>query len=200
MLCITVLDLTVHVLNIVDPFQLNDLTKGAIKCLVACTQHSPPAKTTIASYPSGNYFKHFAHLECMMKSVVVVLFPGLELLTGLLENADNAVVGNTALCLSHCTEHQGVSEALTKTDIIKQLLVLARDQTRYSVQQNCAVLIAKLCQGHPRWVDSPSETTVRFQPTDVLQMLPFVIHSHLERLRELHGIEILHDVLKKEKH
>ena len=56
-------------------------------------------------------------------------------------------MGNAALCLSHCTQVPKVCTALTKTDIIKELLVLARDGKRPAVQQNCAILIAKLAQG-----------------------------------------------------
>ncbi|KAJ8316038.1 hypothetical protein KUTeg_006052 [Tegillarca granosa] len=60
--------------------------------------------------------------------------------------------------------------ALVKTDIIKELLVLARDGKRPTVQQNCAILIAKLAQGDSR---------------------------HLDKLRELHGVEILHSCMNQ---
>ena len=72
---------------------------------------------------------------------------GLGALIKLLKNPDESIVGNAALCLSHCTQVPKVCAALTKTDIIKELLVLARDGKRPAVQQNCAILIAKLAQG-----------------------------------------------------
>ena len=74
-------------------------------------------------------------------------FTGLGALIKLLKNPDESIVGNAALCLSHCTQVPKVCAALTKTDIIKELLVLARDGKRPDVQQNCAILIAKLAQG-----------------------------------------------------
>ena len=66
-----------------------------------------------------------------------------------------------------------VVEKLTKTQIIKHLLTLARDANKPEVRENCAILLAKLAQKDSR---------------------------HLERLRELHGIEILHSCMKFIKH
>ena len=64
-----------------------------------------------------------------------------------LKSEDEVIVGNAALCLSHCTQIPQVCSVLVMTDIIKELLVLARDGRRPAVQQNCAILIAKLAQG-----------------------------------------------------
>ena len=69
-----------------------------------------------------------------------------------IKNPDEGVIGNAALCLGHCTQVPKVCAALTKTDIIKDLLVLARDGKRPQLQQNCAILLAKLAQGDPRFV------------------------------------------------
>lgn len=77
---------------------------------------------------------------------------GLGKLIKHLKSADEVVVGNAALCLSHCTQVPKMCTALTKTDIIKDLLVLARDGKRPGVQQNCAILIAKLAQGDSKYV------------------------------------------------
>ncbi|XP_067675024.1 tetratricopeptide repeat protein 12-like [Haliotis asinina] len=115
--------------------------KSALKCLTACTQSDDSARR------------------------YVVNKKGLGLLKDLLIDEDEVVVGNAALCLSHCVLVPKAAKVLTKTDIIKELLVLARDGKKSAVQQNCAILIAKLTQGDPK---------------------------HLERLRELHGVEILH--------
>lgn len=68
----------------------------------------------------------------------------------LLKSQDEVIIGNAALCLSHCTQVPKVCQALVKTEIIKELLVLARDGKRPTVQQNCAILIAKLAQGDSR--------------------------------------------------
>jgi hypothetical protein len=101
--------------------------------------------------------------------VFIVDHKGLGTLIKQLKTDDETVIGNAALCLSHCTQVPKVCAALSKTDIIKDLLVLARDGNKAGLQQNCAILIAKLAQGDKR---------------------------HLERLRELHGIDILHNCMK----
>ncbi|XP_071094607.1 tetratricopeptide repeat protein 12-like [Haliotis cracherodii] len=119
--------------------------KSALKCLTACTQSDDSARG------------------------YVVHNKGLGLLKDLLNDEDEVVVGNAALCLSHCVLVPKAAKVLTKTDIIKELLVLARDGKQSAVQQNCAILIAKLTQGDPK---------------------------HLERLRELHGVEILHSCMQ----
>ncbi|XP_076437324.1 tetratricopeptide repeat protein 12-like [Babylonia areolata] len=94
---------------------------------------------------------------------------GISALTRLLQSKDEGIVGNAVLCLSHCTQVPGVCAFLAETDIVKQTLVWARDGRKSAVQQNCGILLAKLATGHPK---------------------------NLERLRELHGIQILHDCMK----
>jgi len=94
---------------------------------------------------------------------------GLSVLVGLLKDEDDMIVGNAALGISLCSEVPKVAEKLTKTQIVKHLLTLARDSSKPEVRENCAILLAKLAQRDSR---------------------------HLERLRELHGIEILHSCMK----
>lgn len=72
----------------------------------------------------------------------------------LLKHTDDAVVGNAALCLGHCTALPKVCKALAKTNIVMDLLVLARDQAKPTVQHNCAICIAKLAQSDPRYSQS----------------------------------------------
>lgn len=119
--------------------------KYALKALTGCTQINDHAR------------------------VFIVDHKGLGTLMKQLKSEDETVVGNAALCLGHCTQIPKVCAALSKTDIIKDLLVLARDGKKSGLQQNCAILIAKLAQGDQR---------------------------NLERLRELHGVDILHDCMK----
>lgn len=118
--------------------------KSSLKGLAGCTQINDQAR------------------------IFIVDHKGLGTLVKAIKNPDEGVIGNAALCLGHCTQVPKVCAALTKTDIIKDLLVLARDGKRPQLQQNCAILIAKLAQGDPR---------------------------HLEKLRELHGVEILHSCM-----
>lgn len=75
---------------------------------------------------------------------------GVMALAKLLSHKEESILGNAALCLSHCVQVDGVAEMLSKTDIIKELLLLARDSKKPTVQQNCAILIAKLAHGHPK--------------------------------------------------
>ncbi|KAK6173705.1 hypothetical protein SNE40_017111 [Patella caerulea] len=123
----------------------NDMIKTSIKCLTACTQINGKAQQ------------------------YVVQQKGLGHLAKLLNHEDELVKGNTALCLCHCLQVDKAGAALAKTDIVKDLLVLARDGNNSDVRQNCAILLGKLAQSDQR---------------------------HLERLRELHGIEILNDCMK----
>ena len=88
---------------------------------------------------------------------------------------DGLVVGNTALLLGHCVGHEpaaAVTQFVTSSgsrDVVAGLLELSRDQATPTARHNCAVLIARLVQAH---------------------------EPYLHRLRELHGLEILHTVLK----
>ncbi|CAG6003358.1 unnamed protein product [Menidia menidia] len=95
----------------------------------------------------------------------------LSILRHLLSSScDEMVSGNAALCLAHCFELDGVATCLLGTDIVLLLLRhAAGDAERTTVQQNAAIALGKLCRSEPR---------------------------HLDRLRELHGIEILHSCAK----
>ncbi|XP_029027046.1 tetratricopeptide repeat protein 12 [Betta splendens] len=83
---------------------------------------------------------------------------------------DETVSGNAALCLAHCLQLEGTASNLLGTDIVLLLLRRAAgDAERTAVQRNAAIALGKLCQSEPR---------------------------HMKKLRELHGIEILHSCLK----
>ena len=81
--------------------------------------------------------------------------PGLSLLRRLLRSSDDEVVlGNAALCLSHCLEVQGAALNLLATDAVPLLLRLAAaDNTpagRTEAQRNAAIALGKLCHTEPR--------------------------------------------------
>ncbi|XP_015232735.1 PREDICTED: tetratricopeptide repeat protein 12 isoform X1 [Cyprinodon variegatus] len=85
-------------------------------------------------------------------------------------SCDEVISGNAALCLAHCFELEGVATHLLGTDIVLLLLRLAAgDAKKTAVQQNAAIALSKLCQSEPR---------------------------HIHKLRELHGLEILHSCAK----
>ncbi|XP_047449271.1 tetratricopeptide repeat protein 12 isoform X2 [Mugil cephalus] len=95
----------------------------------------------------------------------------LSILRHLLSSScDEMVLGNAALCLAHCLELDGVATHLLGSDIVLLLLRRAAgDAKRTAVQQNAAIALGKLCRSEPR---------------------------HVNKLRELHGLEILHSCLK----
>ncbi|XP_005720901.1 tetratricopeptide repeat protein 12 [Pundamilia nyererei] len=85
-------------------------------------------------------------------------------------SCDEMVSGNAALCLAHCLDLEGVASDLLGTDIVLLLLQhAAGDAKRTAVQQNAAIALGKLCRCEPR---------------------------HMSKLRELHGLEILHSCVK----
>ncbi|XP_070826938.1 tetratricopeptide repeat protein 12 [Chaetodon trifascialis] len=85
-------------------------------------------------------------------------------------SCDEMVSGNAALCLAHCLELEGIASNLLGTDIVLLLLRhAAGNAKRTAVQQNAAIALGKLCRSEPR---------------------------HISKLRELHGLEILHSCIK----
>ncbi|XP_061576307.1 tetratricopeptide repeat protein 12 [Cololabis saira] len=85
-------------------------------------------------------------------------------------SCDEMISGNAALCLAHCFELEGVATRLLGTDIVLLLLRhAAGDTERTAVQKNSAIALGKLCRSDPR---------------------------HVQKLRELHGLEILHSCAK----
>lgn len=96
-----------------------------------------------------------------------------SVLRKLLSLDDEQVVGNAALCLSHCVEIPGAAASLLKTDIVRMLLKHAGgDANETSLQQNAAIALSKLCLAEPR---------------------------HKTELRQLHGLEILSSCMKYNK-
>ena len=72
--------------------------------------------------------------------------------------------------MSHCVENdRKLASRLADTNIVMDLLYLARDGARQEMQKNCGILISKLVKNDAK---------------------------HMEKLRELHGIEILYAALK----
>ncbi|XP_023823051.1 tetratricopeptide repeat protein 12 isoform X1 [Salvelinus sp. IW2-2015] len=85
-------------------------------------------------------------------------------------SSEEAVAGNAALCLGHCLGVRGAASSLLGTDTVLLLLRhAAGDAKRSAVQQNSAITLGKLCKAEPR---------------------------HMAKLRELHGLEILHSCMK----
>ncbi|KAF3847739.1 hypothetical protein F7725_020767 [Dissostichus mawsoni] len=88
----------------------------------------------------------------------------------LASSCDEMVSGNAALCLAHLLELEGIASRLLGTDTVRLLLRhAAGDAKRTAVRQNAAIALGKLCRFEPR---------------------------HIHKLRELHGLEILHSCMK----
>ncbi|KAJ8391268.1 hypothetical protein AAFF_G00095350 [Aldrovandia affinis] len=105
----------------------------------------------------------------------------LQTLRRLVGGAGELEAGNAALCLGHCLRIPGAATTLLGTDVVLLLLRCAAGDTGNtgsdgkarksgSAQQNAAIALGKLCEAEPR---------------------------HMAKLRELHGLEILHSCLKQ---
>ncbi|XP_064158503.1 tetratricopeptide repeat protein 12 isoform X2 [Anguilla rostrata] len=112
---------------------------------------------------------------------LVNLDKGLRTLRRLVGGAGEVEAGNAALCLGHCLDVPGVAAALLGTDVVLLLLRHAagdagsagnagNGRKSGSAQQNAAIALGKLCEAEPR---------------------------HMVKLRELHGLEILHSCLQR---
>ena len=138
-----------------DVCSASDIVNHCVAALTACTLTSDQARHQLTDVTPS----------------LIALLADL-LLNSAERQYDQVLIGNTALCLSHCAHLPSAMTQLTaaarNTDVIMTLLVLARDHAKPAVQHNCAILIAKLVSQHE----------------------PF-----LDRLRQLHGLEILHTVL-----
>eukprot|EP01137_Pigoraptor_chileana_P029938 Opistho-2@1278 len=81
----------------------------------------------------------------------------------------DAILANAALALANCAQHDVICASLTTSDCVDRLVVLAKREPG-AVQENAAVALARLARGHP---------------------------THLDRLRTLGAIEILHTRLSQ---
>lgn len=95
----------------------------------------------------------------------------LDFLAHLLQSEDETIIGNTALCLGHCADMKEVSQHLAGVNGMVELLLkhATNDKLCDDVKQNAAICLAKLARSDER---------------------------NLEKLREMHGVEILHSVIQ----
>jgi len=90
-----------------------------------------------------------------------------------LQSEDERIVGNTALIFSQMHLNKDIVKVVTKQGLIKKLLKHATDDSMSAtVRHNCAIAIGKYCLADP---------------------------NCLQQLRDLHGLEILHEVMKENK-
>ncbi|XP_067935287.1 tetratricopeptide repeat protein 12-like isoform X2 [Watersipora subatra] len=85
-----------------------------------------------------------------------------------LESDNEALLGNACLCLGHCALEKSVNEGLGEENM-KRLLVIIREAKGSAVKQNAAILVGRLVKANSR---------------------------HLEALRRLDGLGILHNSTK----
>ncbi|XP_078659346.1 tetratricopeptide repeat protein 12-like [Branchiostoma floridae x Branchiostoma belcheri] len=93
----------------------------------------------------------------------------IETLRSLLKAEDETLQANSSLCIGHLLNDKALCQSLYGTDIVMELLKHVADHRNSVVQQNCAIALATLVQEDRR---------------------------HIDRLRELHGLGILHDCMK----
>ncbi|XP_073255098.1 tetratricopeptide repeat protein 12-like isoform X1 [Porites lutea] len=122
--------------------------KYSIKILALCTMERKDARDGIMSEKS------------------------LDFLVQLLHHEDEVIIGNTALCLSHCVDMKEVSDHLAGVNGVVEILLKHATNEKLSneVKQNAAICLAKLATADER---------------------------HLEKLREMHGLEVLHSVIQE---
>lgn len=120
--------------------EVQPLTKHAVRALVAVTQKSQKMRKT------------------------VVRENGLKVLQKLILSGDEATACNAALCLGHCVQLPKVGILLVETNIVDDLLKALLESRSPDVQKNCAIVLARLANSHPR---------------------------HMLRLRELQGMDVL---------
>nr|XP_058961372.1 tetratricopeptide repeat protein 12-like isoform X1 [Pocillopora verrucosa] len=121
--------------------------KYAIKSLALCTMERKDAREAVLSEKA------------------------LDFLVQLLHSTDETIIGNTALCIGHCADMEGVSEHLASDNGVVEILLkhATNDELSKDVKQNAAICLAKLATSDKR---------------------------HLEKLKEMHGLEILHSVIQ----
>ncbi|XP_031569228.1 tetratricopeptide repeat protein 12-like [Actinia tenebrosa] len=96
---------------------------------------------------------------------------GLSSLVGLISSNNEIIIGNAALCLGDCAQIDEVCQQLVDTNIVQDLLRHAtNDRLNQDVKRNAVLCLAKLATGDLR---------------------------HREKLKDLHGLEILHSVFTK---
>ena len=65
-----------------------------------------------------------------------------------LKKLNESLINNSVLCIINCIESDGegdkVCVELTKTNIVMDLIYLARDGLRKDLQKNCGILLAKM--------------------------------------------------------
>ncbi|XP_019639417.1 PREDICTED: tetratricopeptide repeat protein 12-like [Branchiostoma belcheri] len=93
----------------------------------------------------------------------------IETLRSLLKAEDETLQANSSLCIGHLLNDKALCQSLYGTDIVMELLKHVADHRNSVVQQNCAIALATLVQEDRR---------------------------HIDRLRELDGLGILHDCMK----
>ena len=90
-----------------------------------------------------------------------------------LETDDGRMIGNTALLLSQSHKNANIVADVVARGVVEKLLRHATNDTMSEVvRHNCAVAIGKFCLAKPEC---------------------------LQQLRDLHGLEILHEVMKANK-
>lgn len=68
-----------------------------------------------------------------------------------LKKLPESLINNSILCMSQCVERNvSLGELLTKTNIVMDLLFLARDGFNLEMRKSCGILIAKLVKSDNR--------------------------------------------------
>ncbi|XP_056140058.1 tetratricopeptide repeat protein 12 [Lampris incognitus] len=151
-----------------SPAAIQHVVQGGMVSTVQCLLKGAGPSTTKYTIKSLAVCTAVSHLA---RQEMVKSDKTLCTLRHLLDSScDEAVLGNAGLCLGHCVEVEEMASNLLGSDIVLLLLRhAAGDAKNTAVQQNAAIALGKLCRAEPR---------------------------HINKLRELHGLEILHSCMK----
>ncbi|GLD57318.1 tetratricopeptide repeat protein 12 [Lates japonicus] len=152
-----------------SPEAVQHVTQGAVVRTMCCLLKGTGQTATKYAVKTLTVCTAASHLA---REELVKCDKKLSILRHLLgSSCDEMVSGNAALCLAHCLELEGIASNLLGTDIVLLLLRhAAGDAKKTAVQQNAAIALGRLCRSEPR---------------------------HRNKLRELHGFEILHSCMKR---
>lgn len=89
---------------------------------------------------------------------------GITMLMPALRGTSASLIGNAALCIADLAQDAALCASVADTTIVADLLGLARKE-KSGMTENCAIALSRLAAGHP---------------------------THLARLRQLDGFEVLH--------
>lgn len=125
----------------------------SLKILALCTTHSNSYCEEILDYDqsAGFLYKLFENVSKETNDTAKSNHLNFK-------KFNETQINNSAMCMSNCVNTPSekstrLAQLLAKTNIIMDLLYLARDGQNASMKKNCGILMAKLCKADERYFD-----------------------------------------------